>query len=308
MRDFGGETGMPWGPPFTLGHENAGWVHALGEGVTDVEVGQPVAVYGSWGCGRCARCQIGIETYCENPLAAPVIGGGCGLGLDGGMAEFMLVPSARHLVPLPDGLDPVVAAPLTDAGLTPYHAIRRSWPKLGPTSVAAVIGIGGLGHIAVQIIKATTAARVIAIDTRQSALDLAERLGADACVVAGETAAVTVRGETGGWGADAVFDFVGSDATLQLAASVTRMMGDLTIVGIAGGTLPVSFFTIPYEVSIQSTYWGTRPELAEVLELGARGLVRPIIKRVSLDEAVAAYKEMEEETSEGRAVVVPNAR
>ncbi|HEY2301999.1 MAG TPA: NAD(P)-dependent alcohol dehydrogenase [Acidimicrobiales bacterium] len=307
MRDFGGEGGMPWGPPFTLGHENAGWVHALGEGVTDVEVGQPVAVYGSWGCGRCSRCQVGIETYCENPLAAPVVGGGCGLGLDGGMAEFMLVPSSRHLVALPDGLDPVVAAPLTDAGLTPYHAIRRSWPKLGPTSVAAVIGVGGLGHLAVQIIKATTAARVIAIDIRQSALDLADRVGADACVMAGESAAVTVRAETGGWGADAVFDFVGSDATLQLGASVTRMMGDLTIVGIAGGTLPVSFFTTPYEVSIQTTYWGTRPELAEVLELGARGLVRPVIKKVNLDDALAAYKEMEEGTSEGRAVVVPNA-
>jgi propanol-preferring alcohol dehydrogenase len=132
-------------------------------------------------------------------------------------------------------------------------------------------------------------------------------LGADACVTAGETAAAAVRGETGRRGADAVFDFVGSDATLKLGAAIARPMGDLTIVGIAGGTLPVSFFSIPYEVSIQTTYWGTRPELAEVLELGARGLVHPVIKRVSLDEAVAAYKEMEEGTSEGRAVVVPNA-
>lgn len=108
---------------FTLGHENAGWVHALGTGVTGLEVGQPVAVYGPWGCGRCARCRLGIETYCDNPAAAPIPGGGGGLGLDGGMAEFMLIPDARFLVPLPEGLDPVTAAPLTDAALTPYHAV-----------------------------------------------------------------------------------------------------------------------------------------------------------------------------------------
>jgi propanol-preferring alcohol dehydrogenase len=250
---------------------------------------------------------VGIETLCEKPLEAPAPAGGGGLGLDGGMAEYMLIPSARQLVPLPDGLDPVAAAPLTDAGLTPYHAVRRSWPKLGPTSVAVVIGVGGLGHLAVQIIKATTAARVVAVDTRQSAVDLADRLGADACVVAGETAAMQVREETGGRGADGVFDFVGSDATMRLGAAVARPMGDLTIVGIAGGTLPVSFFATPYEVSIQTTYWGSRPELVEVLALGARGLISTTIKEVSLDQAVAAYREMEEGTLEGRAVVVPNA-
>lgn len=118
MEDF--EEGMlPWGPPFTLGHENAGWVHTLGEGVTALEVGQAVAVYGAWGCGNCVRCRAGFETYCENLEMAPVPGGGGGLGLDGGMAEYMLVPDVRQLVPLPEGLDPIHAAPLTDAGLTP---------------------------------------------------------------------------------------------------------------------------------------------------------------------------------------------
>jgi len=121
---------LPWAPPFTLGHENAGWVHQLGDGVRRPEVGQPVAVVGAWGCGRCGRCRAGFETYCDRPDLAPVPGGGGGLGLDGGMAEFLLVPAARHLVPLPDGLDPVHAAPLTDAGLTPYHAVRRSREKL----------------------------------------------------------------------------------------------------------------------------------------------------------------------------------
>ena len=130
------------------------------------------------GCGTCERCRLGVETYCENQSAAPVPGGGGGLGLDGGMAEFMLIPNARHLVPLPDGLDPVMAAPLTDAGLTPYHAVRRSWAKLPPGATAVVIGVGGLGHLGVQILKATTAARVIAVDTRPDALALTRDLGA----------------------------------------------------------------------------------------------------------------------------------
>ncbi|HEX6229463.1 MAG TPA: alcohol dehydrogenase catalytic domain-containing protein, partial [Solirubrobacterales bacterium] len=122
--------------PFTLGHENAGWVHTLGDGVRGLEPGQPVAVTGAWGCGTCQRCLDGLETYCERPDLAPVPGGGGGLGLDGGMAEYLLVASARHLVPLPAGLDPVAAAPLTDAALTPYHAVRRSAAKLGPTATA----------------------------------------------------------------------------------------------------------------------------------------------------------------------------
>jgi propanol-preferring alcohol dehydrogenase len=304
MHDF--DTGIvPWGPPFTLGHENAGWVHAVGEGVTAVEVGAPVAVYGAWGCGACDRCRVGVESSCENPAAAPMPAGGGGLGLDGGMAEYQLVPDARHLVPLPDGLDPVRAAPLTDAGLTPYHAIRRSWGKLPPGSTAVVIGAGGLGHVGIQILKATTAARVITVDTNPGALQLAQECGSDVVVPAGESAAAEVRKATGGRGADLVLDFVGADATLALAASTVRSLGDVTIVGIAGGTLPVSFFSVPYEVSIQTTYWGSRPELAEVLDLGARGLVVPRTVTFGLDEAVDAYRRLHSGEVQGRAVIVP---
>ncbi|MEU4775083.1 NAD(P)-dependent alcohol dehydrogenase [Micromonospora sp. NPDC023644] len=304
MHDFEAGT-VPWNPPFTLGHENAGWVHALGDGVTGLTVGQPVAVYGPWGCGTCARCRVGIDPYCENVAEAPVPGGGGGLGLDGGMAEYMLVPQARQVVPLPDGLDPVLAAPLTDAGLTPYHAIRRSWAKLGPTSTAVVIGVGGLGHVGVQILKATTAARVIAVDTREEALKLGEECGADLTMLSGEDTAQEIRQATGGRGADVVLDFVGADPTLALGVAAARTVGDLTIVGIGGGTLPVGFFSVPYEVSIQTTYWGSRPELMEVLELGARGLVKPKASTFSLEEAVVAYRKMRDGTLEGRAVVVP---
>lgn len=305
MREFG-EGLLPWGPPFTLGHENAGWVHAVGEGVTGLEVGQAVAVYGPWGCGNCARCLYGIETLCEDPARAPVPMGGGGLGLDGGMAEFMLVPSARHLVPLPEGLTPVEAAPLTDAGLTPYHAVRRSLRKLMPGTTAVVIGVGGLGHLGIQILKATTAARVIAVDPKETALALADQVGADLSLAPGTDAGAEIRSFTGGRGADVVIDFVGSDSTLALGAMVTRSLGDLTIVGIAGGTLPVSFFSVPYEVSIQTTYWGSRPELIEVLDLGSRGLLKPRITTFPLVDAVDAYAALESGTLDGRAVVVPH--
>jgi propanol-preferring alcohol dehydrogenase len=305
MRDV--ESGqLPWAPPFTLGHENAGWVYALGPEVTGLEVGEPVAVYGPWGCGMCARCQVGVENYCENPADAPIVSGGGGLGLDGGMAELMLVPAAvRHLVPLPEGLDPVAAAPLTDAGLTPYHAVRRSWPKLAPGSTAVVIGVGGLGHLAVQILEATTATRVIAVDTREEALALAIECGAELAVTAGAKAASEIRAATGGRGADVVLDFVGSNTTLALGAAAARTVGDLTIVGIAGGTLAVSFFSVPYELSIQTSYWGSRPELVQVLELAARGLVYAKVATFDLDRAGDAYRAMEAGELQGRAVITP---
>ena len=307
MHDFTGGA-LAWGPPFTLGHENAGWVHELGDGVTHLRVGQPVAVYGPWGCGACARCQQGIESYCDNPGAAPAPGGGGGLGLDGGMAELIRVPSSRWLLPLPDGLDPVTAAPLTDAGLTPYHAVRRSWAKLTPESTAVVIGVGGLGHLAVQILKATTAARVVAVDSRPEALALATAYGADLGLQSGESTATDIRAATGGRGADVVLDLVGADATLALSAAVIRPLGDLTLVGIARGSLRFSFFSVPFEASIQSTYWGTRPELGEVLDLAARGLLRPKVTAVGLDEAVDAYAAMAAGQIEGRVVVVPDQR
>lgn len=296
---------LPWGPPFTLGHENAGWVHTVGSGVRGLEPGQPVAVVGAWGCGTCRRCLDGLETYCERPDLAPVPGGGGGLGLDGGMAEYLLVPSARHLVPLPEGLDPAEAAPLTDAGLTPYHAVRRSWGKLGPTATALVIGIGGLGHLCVQALRATTAARVVAVDPRGSARDLALECGADLALAPGDDLVAEVRETTGGLGVDVVLDMVGSDETLAAGAACVRQLGDLTIVGLGGGTLPVSFFGLPYEASVQSTYWGNRRELVDVLDLGARGLLRSHTTLYTLDDAAQAYRDLAHGTVSGRAVVVP---
>src|SRR5690606_5589400 len=121
---------------------------------------EPVAVYGPWGCGRCVRCREGFENYCVNQLQ--LAAAGPGLGFDGGMAPYLLVPEQRWLVPLGD-LDPVEAAPLAAAGLTPYHAIKRSLPKLGPGSTAVVIGAGGLGHMAVQLLLAMCPAQVVVV-------------------------------------------------------------------------------------------------------------------------------------------------
>lgn len=305
MHDFA-DGALPWSPPFTLGHENAGWVEAVGAGVSGLEPGTPVAVVGAWGCGACSHCLAGLETYCERPDLAPVPGGGGGLGLDGGMADLMLVPSARHLVRLPEGLDLVQAAPLTDAGLTPYHAVRRSRDKLGPDATALVIGVGGLGHLGIQVLEATTAARVVAVDPREAARGLAKRCGADVVLDPSDPVADTVRDVSGGRGADVVLDFVGTDATLALAAASVRSLGDVTLVGIGGGSFGFSFFSLPYEVSLQTTYWGNRSELVELLGLASRGLVHAEVSRFSLDEAAHVYELLADGAVEGRAVVVPS--
>lgn len=296
---------LPFNPPFTLGHENAGWVHSVGRGVTSVQEGDAVVVYGPWGCGACARCRLGIETYCEDPQHAVVPGGGGGLGADGGMADYMLVPHERFLVKLPADLDPVNAAPLTDAGLTPYHAVRRSWSKMTPDATVAVIGVGGLGHMAVQIIRATTAAQVIAIDTRDEPLALASAVGAQHVVLSDKDAAATVREITHGRGADVVLDFVGATATMETARAAARMMGDVTIVGLAGGSVPLSFFSQPYEVSMQTTYWGSRPELEELIALAARGAIHVEHSVYKLDDALQAYHDLKAGKVKGRAVVIP---
>ena len=302
MHDFTAGA-VPWGPPFTLGHENAGWVHAVGDGVRGVEVGEPVAVYGPWGCGRCPRCRVGAENYCEHQPTLPAAGGG--LGVDGGMAPFMLVPDARWLVGLGD-LDPIDAAPLTDAGLTPYHAVRRSRSLLGPGSTAVVVGVGGLGHMAVQILRELTPATIIAVDARPEAQALALELGADHALAPGDDAVTEVLARTGGLGVDVAIDIVGSESTLAFAAAVTRRLGHLTIVGLGGGVVPVGFFSLAYEVSVATTYWGSIPELGEVLALASAGRLRAEVHRFDLPHAMDAYRRMQSGELSGRAVIVPS--
>lgn len=289
--------------PFTVGHENAGWVEAIGDGVTGLEIGQPVAVYGPWGCGSCHACRRSFENYCETPGVHGGMGGG--LGIDGGMAEYLLVPSPRLLLPLGD-LDPAQAAPLGDAALTPYHGIKRSLHKLRAGSTAVVIGIGGLGHMAVELLRELSPARIIAVDIDERKLQLARELGAHDVVPSDASAAETIRAMTGGLGAELVLDVVGNDATLATAAAAARVEGDLTILGIGGGTLPLSFFSVPYEVSVQTTYWGSATELMEVLDLARAGRISAKAATYSLDEATEIYERLERGDIDGRAVITPN--
>lgn len=303
MHDFE-EGSVPWSPPFTLGHENAGWVHALGAGVTGFEIGEPVAVYGPWGCGHCIRCRSGAENYCDNAGAIPYAGGG--LGIDGGMAEYLLVPSPRLLVKLGD-VDPVEAAPLTDAALTPYHAIKRALPLLTPGTTTVVIGAGGLGHMAVQLLGALCATRIVVVDQRDEALQFATDLGAHHPVKAGPDAVREITEITGGRGTDFVLDLVGADTTLSLGAAVARSNSQVTLVGIAGGTFSFSFFSQRYAVALSTTYWGTVTELIEVIALAEAGRVRAHVELFTLDQANEAYERMRAGTLNGRAVIVPGS-
>jgi propanol-preferring alcohol dehydrogenase len=289
--------------PFTLGHENAGWVEAVGAGVDGLEIGEPVAVYGPWGCGRCRACRRSAENYCERQAEIGAFGGG--LGLDGGMAEYMLVPHPRLLLPLGD-LDPRDAAPLSDAALTPYHAIKRSLHLLAPGSTAVVIGVGGLGHMAVQILRELTPARVIAVDTSAEKLRLAEGVGAEETVEPVEGAAEAIRELTGGLGADLVLDNVGGEETIALGAAIARFESHLTVVGLAGGTFQFGFGALPFEAQLTIPYWGTAIELIEVLDLARAGKIRAHVERFPLDDAPRAYERMREGSLDGRAVICPH--
>ena len=292
--------GMPI--PLTLGHENAGWIEGLGAGVTGLERGEAGAVYGIVGCGTCVACLARRDNQCRR--VAP---GGIGLSRDGGMAEFVVVP-ARQVIPIGE-LDVAQAAPLTDAGLTPYHAINVTRRNLRPSSTCVVIGVGGLGHMAVQILAATTASRIIAVDVREEALQLARDIGAHDVVRSDADAAAKIRelvGPSPG-GADVVLDFVGAAATVDIARAVVTTGGDVAIVGLAGGALPVGFGTFPFETRVTMPFWGTRAELAEVIALARAGRIRAHVERFPLKDVQQAYDSLRAGRLKGRAVVIPHA-
>jgi propanol-preferring alcohol dehydrogenase len=291
--------GMPM--PLTLGHENAGWVEALGAGVEGFERGEAVAIYGIVGCGRCVACLAGHDNECRN--TAP---GGVGLSRDGGMAEFVTVP-AQQLIPIGD-LDVAQAAPLTDAGLTPFHAISLTRRSLGPSSTCVVIGVGGLGHMAVQILAATTATRIIAVDVRAEALDHARQMGAHHTVLSNPDAVRALRDLVGPppGGADVVLDFVGASATMEIARRVVTTGGDVAIVGLAGGSLAVGFGTVPFETRVVVPFWGTRAELVDVIALARAGRVRAHVDRFTLADAKTAYDRLRAGQLKGRAVIIPH--
>lgn len=290
--------------PFTLGHENAGWIAGVGDGVEGWKEGDPVAVYGPWGCGRCRTCQTSAENYCENHASIPTFGGG--LGSDGGMAEYMIVPSPRLLVPL-QGLEPVHAAPLSDAALTPYHAIKAALPLMTPEATVLVVGIGGLGHMAVQILQALTPAQLIAADIDDGKLAHARELGVKHTVNTrdGKRAAEEIRDLAGPRGVAVALDFVGAQPTVDLCAQVVGRNSRLTVVGLGGGTVHYAANNPPYGCQVTVPYWGSRTELMEVIALAAAGRIRADVETFKLDQAVEVYQRLREGRIHGRAVLVP---
>ena len=283
--------------PITLGHENAGVIEAVGAQVTDLQPGDGVAVFGAWGCGACPQCERGEDNLCLRPVFP-------GVTVDGGWAEKLLVPHPRNLVKL-EGLDPVIAAPLTDAALTPYRAVRKVLSRLGPGRTLAVIGVGGLGHMALQIVRALApATTVVAVDLSEDKLAMATELGADHCVAAAADVGATIQALTGG-GADAVIDFVGNDASLANAAASLAVGGKLVIVGIAGGTLNFSFWKMPLECEVTTSIWGNRQELKEVLALARRGLIQPHIERQPLEAINDVIARLHAGGVRGRVVLTP---
>ncbi len=292
-----GELPMLPSLPWVLGHEITGWVEAYGtpdgpHGSGRLEHGTPVAVFGGWGCGRCALCLGGEEQLCATTSWA-------GIGAPGGYAEYVVVPAERHLVPLGD-LDPVSSAPLTDAALTPYRAVTKVLPRLVPGSTAVVIGVGGLGQYAVQELRALSGARVVAIEASPARRKLALELGADLALAPEEVEDAGMAGQ-----AVAVLDIVGSDATLATASQVAGPRGLIEVVGIGGGTLPFGFLSSAPEVSVGTSYWGSRNELAEVIALAQAGHLRSTVHEVDLAGAEHAMRDLEAGTVDGRIVLVP---
>ena len=292
--------------PLTLGHEVAGHVESVGANVTAWSGGEPVLVHLAWSCGVCRQCVAGRDNACaafgrHGTPPAP------GLGPHGGMAERIAVP-ARHLVSL-GGLDPVTAAPLADAGLTPYHAIAAELDRLRPGSTAVAIGVGGLGHMGVQLLEALTAATVIAVDVDQTKLDVARRLGAEHTLVSDGTTASAVLDLTGGYGADVVLDFTGVQPTLDLAAACVAPTGAIRVVGLGGGALTYPAggdpFALPWGVSVTRAYGGTRRDLDEVVALARDGRLHVEVEQHPLADGVAVFERLERGEVVGRAVLVP---
>jgi propanol-preferring alcohol dehydrogenase len=291
-----------WDLPMTLGHETAGTVAALGAGVTTPEEGDPVLAYGPWGCGACRQCAHGAENICER--LEDLRGRGCGLGFDGGLAEFVVVPSLRLLVPR-GGLDAAEAAPLTDAALTLYHALKPHLWRLIPGSTVLVIGVSGLGHVAVQLVRELSPSRIVALDVREQARAIALAAGADAALDATGLDTAELRNETRRSGATLALDFVGSDETVRLASSVLASGGHVSIVGLDGSTFPIAHGKVPLEFSVGRPSWGTLTELHEVVALASAARIEVEVERVALEETVDGYRRLRRGDVAGRVVALP---
>jgi propanol-preferring alcohol dehydrogenase len=208
------------------------------------------------------------------------------------------------LVPIGD-LDPVEAAPLTDAGITTYSAIKSALPGIWPGSTAVVIGVGGLGLYAVQFLRQLTSARVVAVDRTEARLKLAREYGADDVIQSGPDAANQIREISGGIGASFVLDCAGVNATLATAIAALSWRGRLTMVGAGGGSMPFDFFKVPPGAQLTTSLNGGTIALMEVVEMAALGRLKILVDRYPLNAARQAYDDFEHGRLVGRAVLMP---
>ena len=281
-------------------------MESVGAEVDGFRTGDPVLVYLVWACGECRQCREGRDNACSVAGSRHAAPPAPGLGPPGGMAEY-IVSKARYLEPLGD-LDPVVAGPLTDAALTSYHAIAGAQHRLTPGSTAVVIGLGGLGHVGLQILAAVSPARLIGVDVSQAKLDLAAAHGAAHTLLSDERTAEEVLELTAGYGADVVFDFSGVQATVDLARQIIAPDGALRFVGLGGGTMTFGaspLADLPWGVDVRKSYGGTRADQRAVLELARAGKITIETQRYELEDGVQAFADLEAGRILGRAILVP---
>jgi NAD+-dependent secondary alcohol dehydrogenase Adh1 len=282
--------------PRVLGHENAGWVEDVGSGVTNVAKGDAVLVYPPWSCGLCVACRRGNDMHCDRHEFT-------GLSLDGGFAEYVLVPE-RSLVRLPAGVEPAAVAPHADAGLTAYHAVNRLAHLAFPGTTAVVLGVGGVGHIALQLVRELGSSTLVAIDIDERRRRLAGELGADE-VIDGTAPVDAVRELTAGRGADLVFDFVGTDQSHADSAAMLARGGTYSVIGY-GGTITIpSPALVVNEQAVVANLVGTWIDLWELLQLHAAGRVELRVETHPLEDVNDVLAKLRDGEVTGRAVLVP---
>ena len=283
--------------PYTIGHENAGWVHAVGSGVTNVSEGDKVIVHPLITCGLCRACRSGDDVHCESSQFP-------GIDTHGGYAEYLRT-SARSVVRIDDSLEPADVAALADAGLTAYHAAAKAARRLGPRDRAVVIGAGGLGHIGIQVLKALTSAELIVVDRNADAVELARSIGADHGVVADGSQVEQVLELTGGNGAEVVVDFVGEGGATAEGVRMLRRAGDYHVVGYGENIDVPTIDIISSEISFVGNLVGSYNDLCDLMVLAARGQVRLHTAKFPLDDFQTAIDDLDAGRIRGRAILQP---
>jgi alcohol dehydrogenase, propanol-preferring len=260
-------------PPFSPGHEGVGIVTELGPGVTEVSVGERVAMpWLAWACGVCDYCVSGQETLCLRQL-------NMGYSIDGGFAQYASAFD-RYVVRVPDGIDPLDAAPLTCAGVTMYKAVKVA--GIRPTDLVAVFGVGGLGHLAIQYAR-IAGGHVVAVDIIDDKLDLARELGAEFTVNGSTQDPVTEIQRLGG--ATHALAIAASPKAFEQAYGSLRRGGTLVFVGLPADNemrLPI-FETVLGGITLVGSIVGTRTDLRQVFDLHAAGRTRLIREVRPLD-------------------------